>query len=68
MSTKLTMQTLPIDMLDTITGGYHDPPEPNPAPSSTPGCPVGESHPKSLEQKLGDLGKRIGPWIQMFSR
>jgi len=59
------MQTLSIAMLDTVTGGYHDPPGPIPAPSGTQGCTVGAPDPKSLEQKLRDLAKRVGPWIRM---
>jgi hypothetical protein len=63
----MTFDTITIDMLDTVTGGYHDQPEPA-TTRSTPTCKVGEQHPKSFFERLADLGKRFGPWTRQFDR
>lgn len=64
------MTTIDIDTLRTVTGGYHDAPEPkNQGPAApTQTCKVGEPHPKTFEERFGELAKRVAPWIQLFDR
>jgi hypothetical protein len=54
-----------LEALETVTGGYHDPP--TPAPSSQAGIAVGEPHPPSTTDRLGNLFRQIGPMIRCFS-
>jgi hypothetical protein len=56
-----------LDALEAVTGGYHDPPGP-PAPSTQAGIAVGEPHPTSVPDRLGNLLRQIGPMIRCFSR
>ena len=63
----MTFDAITIDILDTVTGGYHDQPEPS-ATRSTPSCKVGEQHPKNFFERLADLGKQFGPWTRQFDR
>jgi len=67
---KTSFASLSLDSLATVTGGYHDLPEPNTtsAPRSTQGCAVGEPDPTSIGQKIGELAGRVAPWIELFSR
>lgn len=54
-----------LDALEAVTGGYHDP-APS-APSNQAGIAVGEPHPTSATDRLGNLFRQIGPLIRCFS-
>jgi len=61
----MTIENIAIDLLETVTGGLHDPPEPTAQRERPQGCAIGEPHPPSITERIGELAKRFAPWIQL---